>query len=532
VNITPGSSALSTLEYLKSRLGSQPPRLLVVGDVMLDRYVRGQANRLSPEAPAPVIDVNDESCFPGGAANVMNNLAALGVQVVGLSVVGDDACGRQLRDILQHSGVDVSHFVIEPERQTPEKMRVHTDTRQVIRIDRETTDALSPTLESELLGRVDMSAGAFDAVVLCDYAKGVLTPRVLQEIIRQTRERDIPVLIDPKGIDATRYHGATLISPNRDEAERLAGFETHTEETLDLAGRTLVEQTQAQHVVITLADDGMAAYGNSQLRLPATVCEVHDVSGAGDTFLSVMAVGFACGIPFEIAAELSSAAAAVAVSRYGTATVTLQDIEATLAGSHLSQSADGSEVGTIPFPGLARVSSSASNPPVPVPSPVNGPEVEPTDRLQAKTIDEIEVVGHMARSEGQAVVFTNGCFDLLHPGHVEYLVESRRCGDLLIVGLNSDASVRRLKGHGRPVHSERDRVRMLLALRCVDYVVIFEEDTPTSVIRRLKPDVLTKGGDYTVSQVVGAELVDDVRLIPFVPGQSTTATIDRIREAG
>ena len=497
---------------------------------MLDRYVRGEANRLSPEAPAPVIDVNDESCFPGGAANVMNNLAALGVQVVGLSVVGDDACGRQLRDILQHSGVDVSHFVIEPERQTPEKMRVHTDSRQMIRIDRETTDALSPTLESELLGRVDMSAGAFDAVVLCDYAKGVLTPKVLQEIIRQTREQNIPVLIDPKGVDATRYHGATLITPNRDEAERLAGCETHTEETLDLAGRTLVEQTEARHVVITLADDGMAAYGDSQLRLPATACEVHDVSGAGDTFLSVMAVGFACGIPFETAAELSSAAAAVAVSRYGTATVTLQDIEASLAGSRQSQTADRSDVGTIPFPEFWRVSSSASN--LPVPSPVNGPEVKPTDRLQAKTIDEIEVVGHIARSEGQAVVFTNGCFDLLHPGHVEYLVESRRCGDLLIVGLNSDTSVRRLKGHGRPVHSERDRVRMLLALRCVDYVVIFEEDTPTCVIRRLKPNVLTKGGDYNVSQVVGAELVDDVRLIPFVPGQSTTATIDRIREAG
>ena len=530
MNISPGSSALSTLEDLKSRLDSQPPRLLVVGDVMLDRYVRGNANRLCPEAPAPVIEVNDESCFPGGAANVMNNLAALEVQVVGLSVVGDDTCGRRIREILQQSGVDVSHFVIEPDRQTPEKMRVHTHERQMIRVDRETTDPLSPTLESELLGRIDMSAGAFDAVVLGDYAKGVLTPRVLQEIIHQARERNIPVLSDPKGIDATRYHGATLISPNRDEAERLAGFETHTEETLDLAGKTLVEQTQAQHVVITLADDGIAAYGRIPLRLPATACEVHDVSGAGDTFLSVMAVGLACGVPFEIASELSCAAAAVAVSRYGTATVTLHDIEATLAGSRPSQSADGSDVGTIPFPALTPVSSSVSS--MTVPTPVNGPEVEPSDRPQAKTIDEIEVVGHMARSEGQAVVFTNGCFDLLHPGHVEYLVESRRCGDLLIVGLNSDASVRRLKGHGRPVHSEHDRVRMLLALRCVDYVVIFEEDTPTSVIRRLKPKVLTKGGDYTVNQVVGAELVDDVRLIPFVPGQSTTATIDRIREAG
>lgn len=528
MNKSPGSPALNTLADLQSRFRSRPPRLLVVGDVMLDRYVRGKAERLSPEAPAPVVDVREESCFAGGAANVMCNLTTLGAQVVGLSVVGDDICGQQICSLLKDSGVEIERFVSDPDRQTPEKMRVHTDSQQLIRIDRESTDPLSPALESTLLDRANLSAGAFDAVVLCDYGKGILTVRVLQELIGQARQHNIPVLVDPKGRDATRYRGATLVSPNRDEAERLVGVVTHTEETLDLAGRLLLEQTQAQHVVITLADDGVAAFGQLPLRLPATACEVHDVSGAGDTFLSVMAIGLACEIPFDVAAELSCAAAAVAVSRYGTATVTLQDIEKTLAGVPRRDASGEFDRVTIPFPTVTPISADADA----TTDERGGDVASQADRLKAKAITEIEGIARKARADGQTIVFTNGCFDLLHPGHVGYLEGSRQCGDLLIVGLNSDASVRRLKGHGRPVHSEHDRVRMLLALRCVDYVVIFDEDTPTSLIQRLRPHVLTKGGDYTVSQVVGAELVDDVRLIPVVAGQSTTATIDRIREAG
>lgn len=527
MNHTSGSSVISALAELKSRLGDRPPRLLVVGDVMLDRYVRGKASRLSPEAPAPIVDVNNESCFPGGAGNVMQNLAMLGAEVIGVCVVGEDDCGRQIRELLDSGGVDTARFVGDPDRLTPEKTRIHTDSQQLIRIDRETTDPLTPDLEAELLASVDISAESFAAIVLCDYGKGVLTTRVLRELIGRARQHDIPVLIDPKGVDASRYQGATLISPNRDEAERLAGVETHTDESLELAGRILLERTQAPHVVITLADEGLAAFGRTPLRIPAAPCEVHDVSGAGDTFLAMMSLALSCGMSFETSAELARDAAAVAVSRYGTAAVTLDEIHQAHAKVEWSSSNEASDLYTVPFPGVAR--ASASDPP-----PVYRSASDPShvECHHARSFAEIESITTEARGEGQRVVFTNGCFDLLHPGHVTYLNGSRQCGDMLIVGLNSDCSVRRLKGHGRPVHGEEDRVRMLLALRCVDHVVVFDEDTPTNLIRRIQPDVLTKGGDYTVEQVVGAELVDDVRLIPFVVGQSTSATINRIRDAG
>ena len=523
---TSGVSVTDALAQLRSRLSSDSPRFLVVGDVMLDRYVRGKAERLSPEAPAPVVDVETESSFPGGAANVMRNLAMLGAEVVAASVVGNDDCASRIRSLLTAGGVDTDCFVCEPGRVTPEKTRIHTDSQQLIRIDRESTDDISAERETELLDRLSISADSFAAVVLCDYGKGILTPRVLQNIIGRANQHGIPVLVDPKGRDASRYRGATLVSPNRDEAEQLAGVEIHTDDSLDVAGRRLVGETEAKHVVITLAEDGLSTFGETSLRLPAAPCEVHDVSGAGDTFLAVMSLGFGCGIAFETTAFLASNAAAIAVSRYGTAAVTLADIEQSSADRH-SLDADSPAPDTIPFPGVTAVSSHKSSRTkfsVHNPGHVEG--------HQARSFDEIESIAARARADGQTVVFTNGCFDLLHPGHVTYLNGSRQCGDLLVVGLNSDSSVRRLKGHGRPVHSEDDRVRMLLALRCVDHVVIFDEDTPTSLIRRIQPDVLTKGGDYTVDQVVGAELVEDVRLIPFVAGQSTSATINRIRDAG
>jgi D-beta-D-heptose 7-phosphate kinase / D-beta-D-heptose 1-phosphate adenosyltransferase len=471
------------------QLRNRTPHILVLGDVMLDHYLIGGCHRISPEAPVPVVAVQKESVSLGGAGNVVKNLLALGARVSVLTAVGDDPSGRELRDLLQACGASPAGVVIEPHRQTPRKTRVVVAHHQVVRYDRETTAPIQAETERALCAAVCSQPAPPDAVLISDYAKGVVTPALCQTLIAYGRQHAIPVLVDPKGADGSKYRGATLLTPNRREAIELTGLPIDDEVTLQQAGAKLRRDLALDFAVITLSEEGLAVFDNGMTRIRSAAKEVYDVSGAGDTVLAALGFGLACGLSLCEAATVANTAAGIVVGKFGSATVTLDEIEA--EQRLCSAGRDGA----------------------------------------IQTADEIEHTARLLRSRGQRIVFTNGCFDLLHRGHVEYLRASRRCGDVLIVGLNSDRSVRRLKGPQRPFVAEEDRAAILAALQDVDYVVLFDEDTPYELIRRIRPDVLTKGADYHREEVVGHELVSDVRLIPLVQGRSTSRTIDRIQQA-
>ncbi len=467
------------------------PRVLVVGDLMLDHYLWGTSERISPEAPVPVVDVRREIVSLGGAGNVMNNLLAMGAEVMAASVVGDDESGQEVLAMLAAQGIDTAGIFREPGRQTSRKSRVIVTHQQVVRFDRETRASLRAESEAALLTWIQ-SQPAPAAILLSDYNKGVLTPAVTAALIRYGREQGIPVLVDPKGSDYSKYRGATLVTPNKKEAAQLTGVRIDSEAALLAAGQKLRRELQLRYAIITLSEEGMAIFDEHapMTRIRAVARDVYDVTGAGDTVLATLGFALAAGATIHQAAQLANSAAAVVVGKLGSATATLAEIrqyEASL------RQARASEV--------------------------------------VQTADALAPVCERLRRQGKRIVFTNGCFDLLHRGHVEYLQASRDCGDVLIVGLNSDASVRRLKGPARPVLAEDDRAAILAALRAVDYVVIFHEDTPYELIRRLRPDVLTKGADYAGQEVVGSDLVDEVRLISFVAGRSTSSTIQRIKKA-
>lgn len=471
-------------------LKHRAPRVLVVGDLMLDHYLWGASDRVSPEAPVPVVEVRREVVTLGGAGNVVNNLLALGAQVTAAGVVGDDASGRDVLAVLREKGVSTEGVRVEPGRQTSRKSRVVAAHQQVVRFDRETKTPIAPESEAFLLDFVRDRPREIDAILLSDYAKGVLTPTLARAIIRWGRANGVPVLVDPKGSDYDKYHGATLVTPNKKEAERLAGIAIDSEENLKRAGRALKYRLNLRYAMITLSEEGMAIFDDQMTRIRAVARDVYDVTGAGDTVLAALGFALAAGETIYDAARLANSAAAVVVGKLGSATVTLDEI----------------------FDHEARLQRERAG-----------------DAIQS--VQAIESLCERLRRQGKKIVFTNGCFDLLHRGHVEYLQASRACGDVLIVGLNSDDSARRLKGPMRPVHSHDDRAAILAALRPVDYVVIFAEDTPHELIRRVRPDVLTKGADYEGREIIGADLAGEVRLISFVEGRSTSRTIDAIRKA-
>ncbi len=464
------------------------PRLLVVGDLMLDHYLWGACHRINPEAPVPVIDVAREDVRLGGAGNVANNLKALGAQVEIASVLGDDVSGREVLALLSQSGVAADAVVVEAHRQTSRKSRVIATQQQVVRFDQETRTPISANSQTTLVAIVAQRLAGYDAILLSDYDKGVLTPRLTQQIIALATDKKIPLLVDPKGRDFAKYRGATIITPNRKEAEQFAGIEILDEDSLRRVGATLQQTLGIQYALITLSQEGMALFDREMTRIPAMAREVFDVTGAGDTVLATLGFGLAAGLDMSDAAHLANTAAAIVVGKVGSATATLSEI---------AQFGDG---------------------------------LAPADSRQAvKSWDDIKETLLHLRSQGKTIVFTNGCYDLLHRGHVEHLRASRACGDVLIVGLNSDDSVRRLKGPERPVVKEQDRAHLLSALRFVDYVVIFNEDTPYDLIKLIRPDILTKSGDYTGKEVVGADLVKEVRLSPFIEGHSTTGTLQRMK---
>lgn len=477
------------------------PRLLVLGDLILDRYIWGDAERVSQEAPVILLREQKQETRLGGAANVAHMLIGLEARVTMAGVVGADADGTVVREQLESLGVDCSALIADSSRPTTVKERYlgraqHRHPHQMLRVDREVRRALDGEIEERLLARVFEALADCDAVLVSDYGKGVCTPALLNEVIEAARDCGLPVIVDPASSgECQAYRGATAVTPNRLETHRATGIEIDRIEDAVAAGHRLCAQLNLQYAFVTLDSDGIAlAYrdGTSE-HLPTRRREVYDITGAGDMVLATIGVGAAAGLAPADLARLANVAGGLEVEQVGVVTVTRdQMIADLLAGGRTS----GEKVATLD-----------------------------------------EAARHLAarRKLGQRVVLTNGCFDVLHVGHIEYLQQAAAQGDCLVVGLNSDASVRRQgKGADRPVFGEAHRAAMLAALEAVDYVVVFDEDTPVELLRRLQPDLLVKGGTYQVEEIVGRELVESyggqVLALGEVPGISTTEILKRIRQ--
>lgn len=470
-------------------LKNATPKILVVGDLMIDHYLWGSCQRISPEAPVQIVDIAKETTLLGGGGNVINNLKALGAQVSVSSVVGDDDNGVELLDMLKNIGVDTKNIIVQKGRKTSKKSRVIASSQQVLRYDKESKDEITDLSVENILNPLSKSINDFDIVILSDYGKGVLTDVLCQGIIKLCNEKYIKVLVDPKGSDYRKYRGAYLLTPNKKEAMLATGVNIKDKETLQEALFKLKTQCELKVSLITLSEDGIATYENELKIFPTVAKEVFDVTGAGDTVIASIAFALSVGKNIEETAAFSNLAAGVVVGKIGSATVTLDEIEEYEASLHKS-----------------------------------------TSDAHIKSFKEIQTIVKRYNQNGKKIVFTNGCFDILHVGHVKYLQTAKSFGDVLIVGLNSDESVRRLKGSSRPINTVDDRAYLLAALEVVDFVVIFEEDTPYELIKMIKPSVLVKGGDYKGKDVIGTEFASELKLVDFVDGKSTTKTIQKIQQ--
>lgn len=482
----------------KQRLASEVERLvqvrvLCVGDVMLDRYIYGDVMRVSPEAPIPVLKVRDERKMLGGAGNVVRNLAALGVNVSFVSVAGADEAGASIASMLGDLPGADARLVRDESRRSTVKTRYVSMNQQMLRADEETDAALNAKCESAAISLIMDILPTVQVLVLSDYGKGVLTPTLCRTAITEARRLEIPVIVDPKGHDYSAYAGASVVTPNKRELGDATGLGLADDSSIVAAARELIATYDLGAVLVTRSQDGMSAVTaeGEVTHLPAEAREVFDVSGAGDTVVSVLAGALAAGLSLVDAAGLANVAAGLVVAKVGTAVVYRDELVAKL-GERM----------------------------------VSAPDIKVAARPVAQDIVEAW------RRKGLRVGFTNGCFDLLHPGHIELLAQASNKCDRLVVGLNSDASVSRLKGPTRPVQPDAARATVLAALANVDLVVIFEEDTPAHLIKALRPDVLIKGGDYTVETIVGSDFVlsygGRVEIIDLVPGFSTTSTIEKM----
>lgn len=486
-------SALPNLSALIESLSDA--RVLCIGDVMLDRYVLGAVERISPEAPIPVLRVERETAMLGGAGNVVANIAALGGQARFAAIIGNDDAGRDVGDLLSALETVDADLIAEDDRRTTLKTRFVGAGQQMVRADVETVQPLSPDSEAHSLECIADALPRCACVILSDYGKGMLSDSLIQNAIDLAHGANRKVVVDPKGRDYSRYRGADLITPNKKELMDATGMPVSTDADVIAACEHLIESCGIGGVLATRSADGMTLVlkGAEPCHLKAEAREVFDVSGAGDTVIATFALAWAAGATAEDAARLANTAAGIVVGKAGTATVSVQELSRKLHQQDL-------------------------------------------DQAEAKLFDLDEAETQVARwrEQGLKIGFTNGCFDLLHPGHISLLSQARAACDRLVVGLNSDSSVRGLKGDTRPVQSEAARAAVLGALAAVDLVVLFSDETPITLIETLRPDVLVKGADYTVETVVGADIVQGyggkVVLAQLVDGHSTTNTIARLAQ--
>ena len=462
-------------------------QVLVIGDLMLDRYWYGNAARISPEAPVPVVNVAQAEDRVGGAGNVALNVAALGAGASLLGAVGQDEAADALRSRLESAGI-FCDFQVSSTKPTITKLRIISRQQQLLRMDFE--ELFDADDIGEIPEKMVRRLSGIGAIILSDYAKGTLQSP--QPLIQAARSAGVPILVDPKGTDFSRYKGATLITPNLSEFEAVVG-RCANEQQLVERGVQLLEQLDMEALLVTRSEQGMTLIrkGLPELHLPARAREVFDVTGAGDTVISVLAAALAAGVELPESIAMANIAAGIVVGKLGTATISMPELRRAI------QQEQGSERGVVN-----------------------------EEQLLVDLAD--------ARAHGERIVFTNGCFDILHAGHVGYLEQARKLGDRLVLAINSDASVKRLKGEGRPINPVERRMAVLAGLEAVDWVVSFEDDTPERLLELLKPDVLVKGGDYSKEEVVGWQIVEayggEVKALDFLDNCSTTAIVEQIRE--
>ena len=479
-----------------TNLGS--PKVLVVGDFMLDVYIYGDAVKISPEAPVPVLKIAETEHRCGGAGSVAANLAALGAKAYCLGVIGDDLDSEILKTKLIEAGVDIDGLFKAANRPTISKQRLiglaqHLHRQQLIRIDRESAEPLSEEMNEAILAAYKDNLPKVDMVCLQDYNKGLLSDSLCRQMIRLAKKANKKVLVDPcLTSDYSKYTGATAITPNRKESSAAAGFEVTDAETAAKAADCLFKKLKLEAVVITLDKQGAYLKTDSKsLMIPTRPRSVYDVTGAGDMVLATLATALAAGCDYQAAVRLSNIAGGIEVEKFGTATVTIQEIADEITGQ----------------------------------SRGSGGKIRTADSLLG------EIAWH--RRQNKTIVFTNGCFDVLHIGHVEYLQFCRQQGDIVVVGLNSDSSVKMIKGSDRPINNQHDRAAILAALEMVDYITVFTEPEPMNLIKKVRPEVLVKGEDWAVKGVVGREFVESyggkVALAPLVKSKSSSATIEKIK---
>ena len=465
------------------------PNILVIGDLMIDHYLWGTCDRISPEAPVQVVNVKKESSVLGGAGNVINNLFALGAKVDVISVVGDDLVANELKDLFDNINVSRNGLIVEKNRKTSKKSHLIASQQQVLRYDMESIDDISSKSCDEILGKLKKDIKKYDSIILSDYGKGVLTSSLTKEIIKLANENKVKVLADPKGKDYSKYKGAYTLTPNKKEAIEATNIDIKDEESLIIALKSLQDTCELELALITLSEQGIAVFDDNLRVKPTVAREVYDVTGAGDTVIASIAFALGNNLDIDDAIAFANLAAGVVVGKLGSATASLDEIYEYESSLHKSNSSS-----------------------------------------HIKTFEEIEKLAIKFHELDKKVVFTNGCFDILHAGHVKYLEEAKSYGDILILGLNADSSVRKLKGPTRPINNQDDRAYILASLESVDYVVIFEEETPYELIKLIKPHVLVKGGDYEGKDVVGQDIANELKLVQFVDGKSTTNTIKRIQD--
>lgn len=465
-----------------------PKKFLVIGDIMLDRYCRGSINRISPEAPVPVLRYKGENNILGGAANVATNLVGIGQKVSLMACIGEDEAGREILKLLSEAGVDSEMVAVEKSRPTTLKMRFVAGNQQLLRVDDESTQELTKETQENLIAIYERRIQEFDLILISDYMKGVLSYDFTQRLIEIANANNKQVIVDVKDKNPRKYAGSYLLKPNRKELNDLTGMSVETMDEVVKAMYALREKAGCKCILATLSADGMAYLDeNDQVIFEKSDSrKVYDVVGAGDTAFAYVAAALAFGFSSKEMLKLANTASSIKVTRFGTAVVTISEVIDEL--------------------------------------------FHEVNKIQ--TMDSIEKA--LEGQRHKKIVFTNGCFDILHIGHIRYLKEAKAKGDILVLGLNSDASVKRLKGPSRPVNCEQDRMDMLAEMEFIDYVVLFEEDTPYELITRVKPDILVKGGDYQVDNIVGADFVrasgGSVEVIPFVEGKSTTNIINAMKK--
>ena len=458
------------------------PHILVIGDLIIDQYLTGDSERISPEAPVQIVNITSEEFKLGGAGNVVNNLVEFGSRVSLISVIGTCEVAKKLKKLLLEKHINTDLLIEEDSRKSSKKTRIISGNQQVIRFDSESIDVISKNSSNKIIRALEDKILEYDLLILSDYGKGVLGKNLTQSIIKIASKFNKKVLVDPKGLDFEKYSGSFLLTPNRSEASGWWGNKLNSLEDVEKCSKNLKDQLNLSYGLITLSNEGIGVYDKSFKLFPTKAKEVFDVTGAGDTVIAALGFALASNFDMQASVQFANLAAGVVVSKIGSSVVSLQEIKYFY------------------------------------------------NKKDFYSFEEIKVIVDNLKKESKDIVFTNGCFDIIHSGHVTYLKSAKALGDILIVGLNSDSSVKKLKGDTRPINNESHRSSVLSAIKYVDYVVIFNDETPYELIKTIKPKFLVKGGDYAGKDIVGSEFSENVRTVDFIKGISTSEIINKIRE--